>query len=340
MIAAPCPRAIAPRPGHDRRVCPACRSALVREGPAWSCAGCGRSFPELAGIADLRLAPDRYLNLEDDRDKARRLAAMADSTSLQGLARAYYAMTDDVDPPRARRYLAHLARGEDRGEAFAHLLPQAGRVLEVGCGSGGMLAAAAKRGMSIEGVDIAARWLVVARQRLIRSHSGSGTHNDDEPTFTAANAEHLPWPDATFDAIFADSVLEHLDDIPNALREWRRVAKPGASLVLISPNRHSILPDPHVGLWGVGWLSHRWQTSYVRRRRGCDWPVHTLSATEAARLAASSGWAIRRIAAAPAPHQGIASSLYDAARRVPLASRFLRRFGPLWLVEAVREASP
>lgn len=338
MIAAPCPRAIAPRPGHDRRVCPACRSALAQEGPAWSCAGCARSFPELAGIADLRLAPDRYLDLEDDRDKARRLAAMADSTSLEGLARAYYAMTDDVDPPRARRYLAHLARAEDRGEAFAHLLPQAGRVLEVGCGSGGMLAAAAKRGMSIEGVDIAARWLVLAQRRVGLGPPSPGRRAKARPT--AANAEHLPWPDATFDAIFADSVLEHLDDIPNALREWRRVAKPGASLVLISPNRHSILPDPHVGLWGVGWLSHRCQTSYVRRRRGCDWPVHTLSATEAARLAASSGWAIRRIAAAPAPHQGIASSLYDAARRVPLASRFLRRFGPLWLVEAVREASP
>ncbi len=342
MIAAPSSRAIAPRFRLDRRVCPACRSALDHEGPNWSCAGCGLVFPEVAGIADLRLAPDRYLDLQDDRDKARRLAATDASATFDDLALAYYAMTEDVDAPRAQRYRAHLARAEERGEAFADLLPRTGRVLEVGCGSGGMLAAAARRGIDIEGVDIASRWLVLAQRRAGLGPPCARRRTKPCPTdkLTAANAEHLPWPDATFDAIFADSVVEHLDDVPGALREWRRVAKPGATLVLVSPNRYSVLPDPHVGLWGVGCLPRRWQSGYVGRRRGCDWSVQTLSAREAARSAASSGWVIRRVAAAPAPHHGIGSLLYDAARRVPLASGFLRQFGPLWLVVAVRESSP
>ena len=237
-------------------------------------------------------------------------------------------MTADVDGRQAARYLAHLANAKARGEAFVSLLPDSGRVLEIGCGSGGLLAAARGRGIALDGVDIASRWLVIARERLKGGAS-----------LTAANAEHLPWPEATFDALFADSVVEHLGDVPGALREWRRVAKPDAMLVLVSPNRYSLLRDPHVGLWGLGWLPRRVQARYVRTRRACEWPLHLRSARELARLASSSGWTIRTIAAAPAPTRGFVSSIYDAARRVPLLDGILRRFGPLWLIVAVREAS-
>ena len=339
MIAAPSPRAIAPSAARDGRVCPACRSCLDRDELAWACDGCGRMYPDVAGIADLRLSPDRYLSLDADRAKARHLATLAPQASFDGLARAYYDTTDDVDATRARRYVAHLASAEVRGEAFVDLLPKTGRVLEVGCGSGGLIAAAARRGLRIEAVDIASRWLVLAHRRAgpvllnqERLHLPSPSRR-----LTAANAEHLPWPDATFDAVFADSLVEHLDEVPATLREWHRVAKPGASLIMISPNRSSLLPDPHVGLLGVGWLPQRWQGPYVRWRRGCGWPVRLRSAREVARLVKAAGWTVRRVAAAPAPGPGF--SLYDAARRIPFVSDFLRRFGPLWLVEAVREGS-
>ena len=79
-------------------VCPACRADLIDE----ACAGCGRSFPPVAGLHDLRLASDRYLDLPAERAKADRLAKIAETTDLAGAARAYYAMTEDVDPPRRR----------------------------------------------------------------------------------------------------------------------------------------------------------------------------------------------------------------------------------------------
>jgi hypothetical protein len=81
------------------------------------------------GIADLRLAPDRYLSLEADRAKARQLAALDGPHTALDLARAYYAMTADVDVARRARYLTHLAHAEERGAALAALLPARGRIL-------------------------------------------------------------------------------------------------------------------------------------------------------------------------------------------------------------------
>lgn len=334
MLAAPLPRAMFPRSAHAPRVCPACRSALHREVGVWRCAECPRAYPLVDGIADLRLGPDRYLSLEEEREKAARLSGLSswragESSGLQALARAYYGMTDDVDDRQAARFQAHIARARQRGESLVGLLPTSGRVLEVGCGTGGMLAAAREKGIAIEGVDVATRWLVLARERL-----------RCESSLTAANAEHLPWTDSTFDAIFADSVLEHLDDVGVAMREWHRVARPGARLILVSPNRYSLLPDPHVGIWGLGWLPRRRQIDRVQKSKGCDWRIRLLSARQAARMCELSGWRIHRIEAAPAPHRGLACSIYDAGRRIPPVGAILRRFGPLWLVEAVREGTP
>ena len=191
-----------------RWVCPACR-ATVADG---SCAGCGREFPDVAGLPDLRVSADRYLDLPGERAKAERLAGLAPDLDLKGLAEAYYAMTPDVEPRRRGFYLNHILGAEARGRALASLLPRSGRILEVGCGTGGLLAAGRRMGLTIEGSDVALRWLVVARRRL-----------DDlglTARLVAASAERLPYPDASFDAVVADSVLEHLDDPGQALREW------------------------------------------------------------------------------------------------------------------------
>ena len=330
MIAAPSRRASCERLSETGLVCPVCRSRLNRTND--HCVSCDRAFPNISGIPDLRLTPDRYLSLNDERAKAELLASIAPTTDFAGLCRAYYTMTSDVDSSRSKRYLSHLERAERRAEAFVGLLPTNGRALEVGCGTGGMLAAASRRGIAIEGVDIALRWLVLAakRQKAVNV------------PIVAANAERLPWPDSTFAAVFADSVLEHLDDPANALWEWRRVAKPGATLIVVSPNRYSLAPDPHVGLWGLGFLPRAWQKGYVRRRRRCGWPVRPLSANEALRMANEAGWTNAYVEAAPAPDLGcVAAHLtYEVARRLPLADRFLRQFGPLWLLTATREDLP
>src|SRR4051794_38444337 len=222
--------------------CPACRGLLVGDAEGPVCVGCGRSFPLVAGLVDLRMESDRYLDLEAERAKAERLHGLEPGTDLRGLAEAYYAITDDVVDARRGRFLRHIAGAEARGEALAARLPRAGRILEIGCGTGGLLVPVLRSGRSIEGVDIAARWLVVARRRLA-DHGLTGS-------LVAASAERLPWDDGQFDAVVADSLIEHLDDPARALHEWVRVLRPGGRLIAWSPNRYTLGTDPHVGLWG------------------------------------------------------------------------------------------
>lgn len=316
-------------------VCPACRSPLDRGPGGFACEPCGRSFPNVVGLTDLRLASDAYLSLADERAKAERLERFAPTTDVLGVARAYYAMTDDVDDRRRARFLAHIAGAELRGEVLAGMLPREGRILEVGCGTGGLLVAASRRGIAIQGSDIATRWLVVARRRL--ADRGLSV------PLVGAQAERLPWPDASFDALVADSILEHLEDPLEALREWRRVVRPGGRLLVWSPNRMSILTDPHVGLWGLGWMPRAVVPPYVRWRRGIPWMVRPLSTSEAARFATEAGWIQARADPAPVSAtmgRGRASRLgigaYDWLRRQPSTRGWLGRFGPLWQLTAVR----
>lgn len=283
------------------------------------------------------MTSDRYLTLAEDRAKAVHLAQISNRTDTNGLARAYYEMTADVDARRRARFLAHITCAEQRGEALAALLPRQGRVLEVGCGSGGLLAAAARLGIDIHGVDIALRWLVVARRRLIERHR--------EVPLIGASAEQLPWPDGSFDAVVADSVLEHLSDPRAALMEWKRILMPGGRLIVWSPNRYSLATDPHVQLWGLGWLPSSWASAYVRLRRGCEWSVRPLSARAARRLAHASGLVRVEIESPPVREllksarsraARLMMSAYGIARGTRAGASVLRNFGPLWQLSALK----
>ena len=314
-------------------ICPACRGPLA----GLACPDCGRGFPEVSGLPDFRVEADRYLDLEAERAKALRLAAIAPGVDVEGLARAYYAMTPDVEPRRRGFYLAHILGAEARGSALASLLPRRGRILEVGCGTGGLLAASALRGLAIEGTDIALRWLVVARRRL-----------DDRGLsvpLVAASADRLPYPDASFDALVADSVVEHLDDPAGAFREWARVLRHGGSLRIWSPNRWALATDPHVRLWGLGWLPRSARPAYVRWRRGGAWAPPCLSPSEARRMAVRAGFAAVEVEPPAIPDDWARSrpesnrrwiALHEKLRRSPLTRPLLRAFGPLWELRATR----
>lgn len=57
-----------------------------------------------------------------------------------------------------------------------------------------------------------------------------------------ASAEKIPYPDASFDLVFCDNVLEHLDRPEVVFREIARVLAPGGSFLAKTPNRNHYMP--------------------------------------------------------------------------------------------------
>jgi SAM-dependent methyltransferase len=94
------------------------------------------------------------------------------------------------------------------------------RVLEVACGSGVFLRAAAARGAEVSGLDASAALLEIARERVPRADLRVG------------DLQRLPYGDDAFDLVAGFNAFFFADDMVAALREAGRVARPGAPVVI------------------------------------------------------------------------------------------------------------
>lgn len=94
------------------------------------------------------------------------------------------------------------------------------RVLDVGCGTGEFCALAAEQGAHVSGIDPATGMIDLARQRL------------PDADLQVGSAMHLPWVADTFDLVTAFNSLQYTDEIGEALREARRVARLGGHVAL------------------------------------------------------------------------------------------------------------
>jgi SAM-dependent methyltransferase len=155
---------------------------------------------------------------------------------------------------------------------------RSGAILDLGCGTGSFLVAMGQEVQTLWGLDIAMRWLLVARKRL-----------DEEGLahirLVCGCAERLPFRDQQFARIVAGDVIEHVGDQGATLAEAYRVLRPGGRLFLASPNRFSLAPEPHVRVWGVGFLPRTWMSAYVKWARGVEFrAIHTLGLGEWKRL--------------------------------------------------------
>jgi ubiquinone/menaquinone biosynthesis C-methylase UbiE len=101
------------------------------------------------------------------------------------------------------------------------------QLLDVGCGFGRPAIRFAQRtGADVVGVNVSAEQVATAR-RLAAEAGGT-----DRVRFEVADANALPYPDDSFDAVWAVEVLMYLPDRLRALREIHRVLRPGGRFVL------------------------------------------------------------------------------------------------------------
>ena len=115
--------------------------------------------------------------------------------------------------------------------------PQPGqRALDLCCGTGDLALALARRGAQVAGLDFSEQMLETAEGRRSggRNHGLEGMdHASPSPHFVRGDAQHIPFPDNSFDIVTVGYGLRNLANWETGLREMRRVAKPGGRLVVL-----------------------------------------------------------------------------------------------------------
>jgi ubiquinone/menaquinone biosynthesis C-methylase UbiE len=149
----------------------------------------------------------------------------------------------EADPEPWLGMLRNMSRlGREKVDRYRGLfaklaLGSGSRVLEVGCGAGGLIALLAgttpRLGLAV-GID-PSRLAVDEACSLDRAEGRS------HPAFLAADGRALPFADAGFDAAFCSRVLVHAPEPPRILDEMVRVVRPGGRLLFVEPDRQAML---------------------------------------------------------------------------------------------------
>ena len=147
-------------------------------------------------------------------------------------------------------------------------------VLDMGCGAGAFCALAARCDAKVSGLDAAASLLAIAQQQV--------AHGD----FRVGEIEDLPYADNSFDVVTAFNSIQYAATPLNALKEARRVACPGANVVVATWGKREdseaaallatiglLLPPPPPGTPGPFALSAEGALEALAREAGLT-PTH------------------------------------------------------------------
>ena len=195
-------------------VCPGCRSATFDEfdfGPNHRlrrCTDCRLVYAPVAGDPD-EIYVDGYLKGETEF----------------GL---------DLFHPLFQEFLTYAA--ERRFALIERVASPPGRLLDVGCGSGEVLAVAQGRGWTVQGAEP-----VAESARIARDERGLDVRN--------TILEESGLPERSYDVVSAFHVLEHMRDGQEFLRTLARWVRPGGHLVIEVPNWRSV----HRLAWRDAW---------------------------------------------------------------------------------------
>lgn len=201
------------------------------------CIECGHALDDRCECADCR----RTYRVEHGI-----LAAIGELAGTNRIAAAYY---DGPDWPRFRFWEDVFLWFQGPGVTAARrqvlrYLPDrpTARVLEVGIGDGENLPRL-PAGWEVYGVDVARNRLADCVARFPRTAG----------RLAWAEAERLPFEDESFDAVFTVGGINYFREPAAALREMRRVSRPGATLVAADerPDLYRFAPGHAIGLEGI-----------------------------------------------------------------------------------------
>ena len=114
--------------------------------------------------------------------------------------------------------------------SFERYIERGARVLDLGCGNGRLVDFLTNYGVQYVGVDVSSGLIEEARR----------LHPKNQ--FTLSDMRTLPFPDASFDQIYAIASFHHLEkeiDREATLRELKRVLVPGGEIIMTNWNLQS-----------------------------------------------------------------------------------------------------
>lgn len=129
-------------------------------------------------------------------------------------------------------------------ETLRRAFPEARSVLELGCGTGYVLAAEARSGYEVTGTELFPRGIAHARERT------------PDASFVQLDARDLPYRDA-FDVVAAYDVIEHIADDQQVLNEMALAVRPGGGIIVTVPQ--------HPWLWSRADRYAHHERRYTRR---------------------------------------------------------------------------
>jgi 2-polyprenyl-3-methyl-5-hydroxy-6-metoxy-1,4-benzoquinol methylase len=197
--------------------CPHCRDGWLSDTAAGTaCSRCGRAVPIEQGVPLL----------------VRDWAPLREQVEAAAQVRPQWYL-EEQPPEQSSPWRHHLRKRRSYVQQAirAHLQrrreARAARLLDLGCGDGNHLTWLSAFAERAYGSD----YNLV---RLVRAQA-----QNPEATIFAADVLDFPAEDGAFDVVFFNHVIEHIPDDVAALREVRRVLKPGGLLVLGTPNEGS-----------------------------------------------------------------------------------------------------
>ena len=141
------------------------------------------------------------------------------------------------------------------------------RLLDVGCGSGQFALEFAERGALVMGIDLSPDMIRLAQVNAEHLAPPAAV------TWAVGSVDQLPLPTGSMDAVHARMVLPFVPDVPAALREFRRVLRPGGRLLASTAG-------PLSPIFRESWRRH------LHEDAGCNY----LLPWELQHLALADGW--------------------------------------------------
>jgi arsenite methyltransferase len=162
-------------------------------------------------------------------------------------------------------------------------------VLDVGAGTG-LLALGAVDRVGLQGDVIALDVSVDALEELRANTKASNL------SYLVGNADVLPLPDASVDAVVTRSVLIYVEDKAEAAREFHRVLRPGGRISLFEPiNSRNLRLSQAVDFSPLGELGERLRAWNERFYANRDDPMLNFDESDLARFFSEAGFADVRL---------------------------------------------